>query len=115
MNPTLEKLIESLALKLPEGKANESLEPEYEMMSGAFIWKDECPDLPELSKDEVGCLRSIWRYRTSLATGIEDNRFSEMWALLKRQSPNWIGFSDSRCTYSDKLARRYLEIKGKKR
>lgn len=114
MNALLEKLAEGLARKLPEGEASDSYVPEYEIMSGAFIWKDECPNLKSLSMDELGCLRSIWRYRTSLQTGIEDKRFEELWQVLQYLRPSWIGFSKTRCNYSAELADRYNEIKTKK-
>jgi hypothetical protein len=107
--------LETLAPRLPVGQANADCQPEYELMSGAFIWRDECPDLVALPQDQVGCLRSIWRYRTSLITGIADNRFEQMWHALKTLQPDWVGFEAKRCSYSEELAHRYSEIKNKKR
>src|SRR5215813_628912 len=95
-----EKQLDSLIPMLLKLKRDPSSEPFYDMMSDALVWEDEML-FAGLSAEQMGCLRTIFRYRTSLIVGSPDQRFQQLWKLLTAKCPQWIGFSPSRCTPSD--------------
>jgi len=84
-------------------------EPFLELMSDGFIWSDE--RLFGLSTEEMGSLRAIFRFRTSLITEEADPRFENLWNELRKICPEWIGFSPSRCSPDEALASRYRKSK----
>ena len=107
-----EEELTTLGMKLPV-TASADREPEYELMCDSFVWSDELADVSDLSQGELGALRALWRYRTSLITGVRDGRFKELWTRCRAAVPNWVGFAEHRCRYSRKLADRYKELKCK--
>ena len=100
--------------KLPRGLPQAVDEPVYDVMSDAFVWRDELIDFKHLSSSEVGALRALGRFRTSLITSIADTRFQDLWVNFKDLAPDWIGFATNRTKYSEKLADEYKSHKRKK-
>jgi hypothetical protein len=80
-------------------------EPFMELMSDGFVWSDE--KLHGLSTEEMGGLRAIFRFRTSLITQQADSRFENLWNELRKICPEWIGFDPSRCSPNETLLARY--------
>jgi hypothetical protein len=103
--------LDSLVPKLAKKQKEKGATPFYDYMSGAFIWSDE--RMQGLSVNEMGCLRAVSRYRTSLIVKELDQRFESLWEELKRKCPNWIGFEPERCSPNEALASEYYEIKKK--
>jgi hypothetical protein len=100
-----ETCVHSLASRLSTLRADPAAEIFHELMSDALVWSDE--RVLGLTAEEMGCLRGILRYRTSLIVGIPDTRFEHLWKLLKAECPDWIGFSPARCNPSEELHARY--------
>ena len=74
----------------------------YDQMSAALVWSDEA--LSEgLSAEQMGCLRALFRFRTSLIDGEPDRRFENLWNTLKAKCPLWIGFDPHRCMLSEAM------------
>ena len=103
--------ITTLVGKLPAGRNPAEHEPIYDLMSDAFVWRDELLDPQDLSQGEAGAMRALWRYRTSIITGIPDERFKALWEYLADLSPDWVGFAKARTNYSKELADRYRSLK----
>jgi|ERR1700738_634822 hypothetical protein len=80
----------------------------YDYMSGGFIWTDE--KVRGLNVNQMGCLRAIFRFRTSIVVQEADERFRRIWNALRGKYPQWIGFAPQRCSPNDALARRYREV-----
>ena len=74
-----------------------------------LMWSDE--KLSDLSSEELGCLRGILRFRTSLIIGQPDTRFQNLWKLLEEKCPTWIGLDPSRCAASRELIALYNKLK----
>lgn len=87
----------------------------YDLMSDAFVWSDEMLNPSSLTQGELGALRALLRYRTSLITGVRDDRFQDVWSQLKSSAVGWVGFAENRCRYSQKLAEQYLQLKSRTR
>ena len=98
-----------MRLKMTQKDKNATLF--FDLMSGAFIWTDE--PVHGLNKYEMGCLRGIFRYRTSLIVQELDERFKSLWDELKNKYPDWIGFDPERCSPSQELTSRYREERSK--
>ena len=91
-----------------------NLDPEadvmLDMMSGGLVWEDE--QLFEgLSVEQMGCLRAIFYFRTSLILGKHDQSIEQLWKKLRLRCPQWIGFAPSRCEPSADLIRLYERLK----
>jgi len=103
--------LKALADQLRLQKMVPDAEPFLDLMSDGFIWSDE--RLHGLSVEEMGGLRAIFRFRTSLITQLADSRFENLWNELREICPGWIGFDPSRCSPNESL--RALYLKSKKR
>jgi len=103
--------LDSLIVQLKILKKDSSAVPFFDLMSGGFIWSDE--KLRGLPTNEMGCLRAIFRYRTSLIVQEPDTRFQSLWSDLKDKYPEWIGFNPSRCLPNEDLVARYRESRRK--
>ncbi len=104
-------LIDHLDCLIPHLKLlskNELAEPFFDTMSGGFVWSDE--KIKGLEKYEMGCLRAIFRYRTSIIIGEPDQRFEEIWEKLKVGLPEWIGFDPERCSPRSDLIEEYFKV-----
>lgn len=84
----------------------------YDLMTDALIWADERPPF-DLTAEQMGCLRAIFRFRTSLITSTPDTRFYNLWDTLKAKCPQWIGFTPSRCSPTAQLIETYQKLKGR--
>ena len=84
-------------------------EPFLELMSDGFVWSDE--RLHGLGTDEMGVLRAIFRFRTSLIAQQPDSRFEDLWNALREICPEWIGFDPSRCSPNATLTSLYQKGK----
>jgi hypothetical protein len=103
--------LKGLAAQLRLQKRVPDAEPFLDLMSDGFVWSDE--RLHGLSVEEMGGLRAIFRFRTSLITGLADSRFENLWNELRKICPEWIGFDVSRCSPNETLAARYRSSKRK--
>jgi hypothetical protein len=104
-----EDSLDSLVRRLCTVTVDPSAEVVYDLMSGALIWSDE--KISGLTAEEMGCLRAVLRYRTSLIVGQPDERFRDLWAELNVKYPEWIGFSVDRCQSSEALLKLYSKHK----
>ena len=72
-----------------------------DMMSGAYKFSDEFPDL---SADDsllfplVNLLRMLWAFRISLVRKNPRIEYEHWWELVRTNAPNWAGFASDRCT-----------------
>ena len=103
--------LNSLIIKLKTQQVDSEATPFYDLMSGAFIWSDE--KVHGLGVNEMGCLRAICRYRTSLIVQEVDKRFEFLWNEFKQKYPEWIGFRLERCSPNETLTAQYREIRKK--
>jgi hypothetical protein len=104
------KLEDFLDVLIPHPKTlkkHKNAEPFHDLVSGGFIWSDE--RLYGLSVYSMGCLRAVFRYRTSLIVQEPDERFASLWNALREKCPEWIGFHSERCSPNQTLAERYRE------
>lgn len=97
--------LDSLIVELRTLEKDNNASPFFDHTSGAFIWSDE--KVRGLGANEMGCLRAIFRYRTSLIVHEPDPRFESLWADLKGKYPDRIGFDPARCSPNDDLVKRY--------
>ena len=67
----------------------------FECMSWGLTWTDERPAF-RVSTDELGALRVIWNYRTSLILGKPRMEFNEIWSTGLALAPQWPGFLPER-------------------
>ncbi|MFK8044254.1 MAG: hypothetical protein AB8B72_02075 [Crocinitomicaceae bacterium] len=90
----------------------------YEVMSGAFIWEDE--GLWTLKNHHLqDAFKYVIVHRMRLLVG-DDEDYGVMqsksfdksiFEMAKKYFPNWIGFAESRCSYSSEIADRIRRIK----
>jgi hypothetical protein len=105
----LREHIDSLVPRLAGLKADPTATPFYEAMSDGLIWTDE--KIHDLSEAELGCLRCIFRVRTSMPMETPDLRFEVLWAEVLKKCPQWIGFTPSRIAPSETLKALYAQSK----
>lgn len=105
-----EEQLDSLIPALAELRLDPHAEVFYDVMSGALVWTDEKLSIG-LSAEQMGCLRALFRFRTSLIIGSPDRRFENLWNLLKSKCPQWIGFTLSRCSPTKALLNEYFRLK----
>jgi hypothetical protein len=104
-----EDYLDSLIPKLRISKRDISAKVFYDLMSGALIWSDE--KIAGLPPEEMGCLRAIFRFRTSIITSEPDERFRNLWNKFRAAYPEWIGFDLSRCRADEGLSKLYHQRK----
>jgi hypothetical protein len=109
----LEDSLDRLVQRLCIVRLDPSAEVGYDLMSGALIWSDE--NISGLTVEEMGCLRVILRYRTSVIVGQPDQRFRGLWDKLQAKYPEWVGFSTNRCQASETLLKLYNKHKNASR
>jgi hypothetical protein len=105
-----EEYLDSLLPALRSLKFDPSATVFYDLMSGALVWTDE-KLFEGLTPEQMGCLRAIFRYRTSLLEGTPDKRFENLWNLLVAECPEWIGFNPSRRAPTEDLLAQYRRLK----
>jgi len=106
-----EDQIALLAPTLNGLKKKDLAEPFYEIMSDAFVWDDEV--VTGLTPEQQGCLRALFRFRTSLIVQEADPRFEILWEHCRQACPKWIGFTPDRCFPNETLAEKYRANKRK--
>ena len=67
----------------------------FECLSGGLIWTDERPPF-SVDVEELGALRMLWNYRTSMLVGRPRAEFRELWDLAVKVAPHWPGFLPER-------------------
>ena len=97
----------ALGERLSALKLNPNALPTLDIMCDGLIWYDE--RISNLDDIQMGYLRWIFRYRTSLILGNEDLTLKSKWDDLRRVCPGWIGFNAARCSANDNLASIYHE------
>jgi hypothetical protein len=103
-------LIDHLKLlgpRLPTVKGQPTADIFYEAMTGGLVWTDETICLKGATVEEIGCLRILWRYRTSLILQNPDSHCEALWNQARRDYPEWIGFDSARCTPDEELVALY--------
>ena len=69
----------------------------FELMSGGLIWTDEQPSWwVDMDTDELGALRILWNYRTSLILEVVRTEFAATWSSALNLAPKWPGFLPER-------------------
>jgi hypothetical protein len=68
----------------------------YELMSDGLVWTDEYPRSQGLGNSEIGYLRILWRFRSSLIMGSPDDKWRTYWDEGQCLFPNWPGFDPAR-------------------
>ncbi len=90
---------------------------EYDAIKGAVYWEDE--GLMESGLDLANALGPVICFRTHLITypvnEIENNDFNkfdkQIFTLAKQYFPDWIGFSQRRCSYNPELSDRIKRMR----
>jgi hypothetical protein len=100
LNP---KVMKSLGRKLNDLKSDSSAEVFYDLMSGGLVWSDE--QVTNLTREEMGCQRALFSFRSGLITNEVRERFQTIWDQARAEFPEWIGFQDSRCQPNEELGR----------
>jgi hypothetical protein len=80
-----------IAGRLNVCKADPKAECFFELLSGGLIWTDERPSF-EMDVEELGALRILWNYRTSLLVGKPRTEFQDVWDTAIALAPHWPGF-----------------------
>ncbi len=82
----------------------------YELMSGALVWEDEKAGFStkRFSPVEIGILRMIWAFRSSLMLDSPRQEFESVWRRALIAAPNWPCFRTERC-HPSKDVISYLE------
>jgi hypothetical protein len=80
-----------IAGRLNACKPDPKAECFFEVVSGGLIWTDERPSF-EVDAEELGALRILWSYRTSLLLGKPRAEFQRVWDAAFALSPHWPGF-----------------------
>jgi len=106
--------IDSLVPILASLDCKPNAEVAYDAMCDALVWEDE-KLFKGLTVDQLGCLRAIFNYRTSLILDRPNEAFAGLWQTLLRKCPNWIGFDQTRCMPSKSLRDLYDALKSAKR
>ena len=84
-----------IAKRLNVMKPDPNPECFFELMSGGLVWMDERPSWWR-DADELGALRILWNYRTSLILEHPRTEFDEIWNSALNLAPNWPGFLSER-------------------
>jgi hypothetical protein len=105
----LQRHLDSLVPFLAQLKRDSAAEVFFDMMSGALVWTDE--KVTGVTPEQMGSLRAILRFRTSMILDQPDPRFQRLWERFEKICPYWIGFDRSRCESSEGLVRTYRELK----
>jgi hypothetical protein len=92
------EIAERLNTLKPDPKATYFLE----CLSGGLIWTDERPPF-DVNAEELGALRMLWNYRTSVLVGKPRAEFRELWDLAVAVAPRWPAFRPERFTPSPEL------------
>jgi hypothetical protein len=83
-----------IARKLNAMKSEAQAECFFELMSGGLMWTDE--RLWPLDADELGALRILLNYRTSLILENPRSEFEGLWNFAVSLAPQWPGFLPER-------------------
>lgn len=106
------KDLESLAPKIGSLQVDPNARVHYELMSGGLAWTDELPALEKMSLNEIGVVRALWSFRSSLILGSPKEKYRALWEDSHRWFPNWPGFIPARQTGQWKAQFEELEAKG---
>lgn len=98
-----------LIARLSELKHNTDADVFFDVMSGGLVWNDE--KLSGLTAEEMGCLRALFRFRSSVIIGHPDERFRDLWECAYSLASSWIGFSSDRSGCNPDLAALYARLK----
>ena len=104
-----EEHLPALIVELRKCKFSSDAKPFFELMSGGLVWDDE--RISGLEPELLGCLRGLFRYRSSLIEQSPDERFSSLWNIAKQDCPEWIGFREDRCSAG--LAETMVALRGR--
>lgn len=83
----------------------------YHLLADAIYWTDEIPE--KLDSFSENCLRFVLRYRTTLLIGEPDEKWKMHWEVAKREFGGWIGFSSTRCCFSEEIKSVYFGLRTK--
>jgi hypothetical protein len=86
--------LRKIAKRLNAMKPESNAECFFELMSGGLVWTDE--QLWPADADELGALRTLWNYRTSLILENPRTEFEETWNSAVSLAPKWPGFLPER-------------------
>jgi hypothetical protein len=91
---------------------------QYEWLSGSFVWEDE--GLWEIrSRHLKDVFKYVIKHRMSLITGQQESedvmrskKFDQqVFRMVQKRFPDWIGFDEKRCSFDSDLAQRIVRIK----
>lgn len=99
--------LESIASQMNALPYDESAGLHYDAMADALWWSDERPAF-NYAKDHW-CLRPVFRYRTSMITGVPEGEWLRFWDRARELFPQWPGFHESRNTRSKELLAFYRQ------
>jgi len=94
-----------IAKRLNAMKPDPDSECFFELMSGGLIWTDEQPSWwpADMDMEELGSLRILWNYRTSLILEVPRAEFDAVWNFALELAPEWPGFLPERREPRDDL------------
>lgn len=77
----------------------------HDVMSNAFIWRDEVPTMDDVSL--IWLLRPVWHFRTSLIIESPSRKHAPYWDEAMACCPDWVAFLPERRQPRDSFKRWY--------
>ena len=101
-SPDFERGFRSIAARLNGLEPTADAQPFFDLLSGGIVWTDERPTFPT-SAEELGAVRALWSYRTSLYMGTPREAFAGLWWLARSVAPRWPGFLPERLQPAEEI------------
>jgi hypothetical protein len=80
---------------------------QYDLLADALAWSDEYPANSRCPPAELGSIRVLLRYRTTVILQSPDERLKPYWEQALLIFPNWAGFAPDRSKPSAELVEYY--------
>ena len=125
MNNPYELVYESeqcafLLSRLNETTAKTDATFQVDIMSGAYRFSDEVPELEHAVEEQnilplITLLRKLWAYRISLVRGNPRKDLECWWGMAKQRAPKWAGFANLRCSedavdYAERCSQHFIRF-----
>lgn len=80
---------------------------QYDLLADALVWSDEFPAQSKCPPVELGSIRVLLKYRTSVILQSPDERLKPYWEQALLMFPHWAGFIPERSEPSLELVEFY--------
>lgn len=112
----IRRILKKYRNSLPVDFSGENPKLEYHSLADAVFWSDEGLTNFEFELENV--FRYVIHYRTNMISEEESKLRKKLnsldkktYKLAKKYFPNWIGFTESRCTYNSDLSKKIERLR----